>query len=287
MQLTVLGCRSGMPADGQASSGYLVEAGPSTVLLDCGPGVATVLSGASDPQLLDAVFISHVHADHCYDLLPLGKALLHIRARRALDAGRADPHTALRDLDSTAPGVPLYVPAGARSVLDRLAALFPVTTYPLLDRAFEIAFDVREYHPGDVVELPGCRVSLHLLRHVAPNCGVRIESAGASLAYTGDTGVTDELTTLAQGVDLLLAESTLTAPETGTHGHLCAADAGAVAAAAGVGELVLTHFITADPAALDAHRAAAAAVFDGPIAIATPMRRFAVRTAGVVPAAGD
>lgn len=287
MQLTVLGCRSGMPADGQASSGYLVEAGPTTVLLDCGPGVATMLSGAMDPELLDAVFISHLHADHCYDLLPLGKALLHIRARRALVAAAGDPHEALQALDRTAPGVPLYVPAGARSVLDRLAALFPVTTYPLLDRAFEIAFDVREYHPGDVVELPGCRVSLHLLRHVAPNCGVRIESATGSMAYTGDTGVTDGLAPLAQGVDLLLAESTFTAPDTGSHGHLCAADAGAAAAAGGVGELVLTHFITADPAALDDHRAAAAAVFDGRITIAAPLRRFTVRTAGVVPAAGD
>lgn len=280
MQLTVLGCRSGMPADGQASSGYLVEAGPTTVLLDCGPGVATVLSATMEPELLDAVFISHLHADHVYDLLPLGKALLHIRARRALAAGGGDPHTALQDLDRTGPGVPLYVPVGARSVLDRLAALFPVTTYPVLDRAFEIAFDVREYHPGDVVELPGCRVSLHLLRHAAPNCGVRIESATATMAYTGDTGVTDGLTPLACDVDLLLAESTITAPDSSTHGHLCAADAGAVAAAGRVGELVLTHFSTADPAALEAHRAAAAAMYDGPIRIAAPLRRFTVGTAG-------
>jgi ribonuclease BN (tRNA processing enzyme) len=88
MQLTVLGCRAGMPADGQPSSGYLVEAG-STVLLDCGPGITTALSAVADPEDLDAVLISHLHSDHCYDLLPLGKALLQARARRV--GGDADP----------------------------------------------------------------------------------------------------------------------------------------------------------------------------------------------------
>lgn len=263
MELTVLGCRSGMPADGQASSGYLVEAGGVRILLDCGPGVTTVLSGVLAPQRLDAVVISHLHSDHCYDLLPLGKVLLH---------GRLGPD----GFDDTTPGTPLYVPAGARSVLDRLAALFPVSTFPMLDRAFEIAFDVREYDPGSVFDIAGCRVSLHLLRHAAPNCGVRIESPTGSLAYTGDTGPTAGLDALARGVDMLLAESTLTVPDIGSHGHLCAADAGAAAAAAGVGELVLTHFGTADPAALDARRAAAAAVYDGPIGIAAPLRRFPV-----------
>lgn len=94
-----------------------------------------------------------------------------------------DPFAALQNLDHGRPGVP----EGGREVHDRLAALFPVTTFPLLDRAFDIAFDVREYRPGDVAELAGCRVSLHLLRHAAPNCGIRIESANATLAYTGLT----------------------------------------------------------------------------------------------------
>jgi ribonuclease BN (tRNA processing enzyme) len=43
MDLLVLGCQAGMPASGQASSGYLVTAGGCRILLDCGPGVAGVL----------------------------------------------------------------------------------------------------------------------------------------------------------------------------------------------------------------------------------------------------
>jgi ribonuclease BN (tRNA processing enzyme) len=279
MQLTVLGCRSGMPADGQASSGYLVETGPATFLLDCGPGVTTALSAVAEPETLDAVMISHLHADHCYDLLPLGKSLLHARARQVLAQHPGDPFDALSRLDVDAPGVPLYVPQGGRAVLDRLASLFPVATFPMLDRAFDVAFDVREYEPGEEVELAGCRVSMHLLRHTAPNCGTRIEAPGASLAYTGDTGLASGLTPLSRNVDLLLAEATLDATDTGPHGHLSAADAGGVASENGVGELVLTHFTTADPTVLGARREAAAAVFAGPVHVAGPGRRFAVSRA--------
>jgi ribonuclease BN (tRNA processing enzyme) len=277
MQLTVLGSRSGMPADGQASSGYLLEEPSATVLLDCGPGIATALSAVTAAESLDAVVISHLHADHCYDLLPLGKALLHARAHRALaDGASDDPLDALRRLDVDTPGVPLYVPVGGRAVLDRLAGLFPVATFPLLDRAFDLAFDVREYGAGDTFAVGDCRVSMHLLRHTAPNCGSRIETASASMAYTGDTGLCAGLGPLTSGVDLLLAEATLDATDDGPHGHLSAADAGAVAAEYGVGELVLTHFATADPAVLGARRATAAAAFPGPVRLAAPGLRFPV-----------
>jgi ribonuclease BN (tRNA processing enzyme) len=277
MQLTVLGCRSGMPADGQPSSGYLVDTGPTALLLDCGPGIATALSAVCAPAALGAVVISHLHSDHCYDLLPLGKSLLHDRAHRLrAQHPDLDPIEALNRIDGSEPGVPLYVPEGGRAVLDRLAALFPVTTAPLLDRAFEIAFDVREYRPREDVELAGCTLSLHPLRHAAANCGVRVATGSATLAYTGDTGLTDGLDPLARDVDLLLAEATLDRTDPGPHGHLSAADAGVVAARNGVGELVLTHFPSADPDLLAARRAAAAAEFDGPVRIAAPGRRFAV-----------
>ena len=125
-----------------------------------------------------------------------------------------------------------------------------------------------------MLELPGCRLSLHLLRHAAPNCGIRLETPDASLAYTGDTGPCAGLVPLAREVDLLLAEATLQASDTGAHGHLSAAEAGSVAAGNGVGELVLTHVVSADPAHLDAQRAAASAVFDGPVRTAQPGMRF-------------
>lgn len=248
-----------MPANGQPSSGYLVTAGPATLLLDCGPGVATALGAVAAPGALSAVIVSHLHLDHCYDLLPLGKSLLSRGGLRYPRPGEPPQHWA--DVNP----VPLYVPAGSTDLLRRLAALFPVSTAPVLDRAFELAFDLREYAPGARFAVGDLTVSLHGLRHSSPNCGIRIESADGCVAYTGDTGVSPGLLPLAEGADLLLAEATLAATDHGPHGHLSATDAARAARAAAVKTLVLTHFPSADPDWLLARRDEAAREFAGAV----------------------
>jgi ribonuclease BN (tRNA processing enzyme) len=274
MELMIVGCRAGMPADGQASSGYLVSAanhdGPdTTVLLDCGPGVATALSAIMPVDALDAVVISHVHLDHCYDLLPLGKTLLS-RHLHYPEAGR-QPQSDVR-----LQRVPVYAPAGAGELFEQLAALFPVSTVPALDRAFELAFDITEYRPGDRFSVGSLEIEAHLLRHASPNCGFRVSTEDCSLAYTGDTGPTEALVPFAKDVDLLLAECTLDATDHGPHGHLSAEDAAEVATAAGVGRLVLTHFSSANPEWLAQRKARAAAGFDGPVHLAAPQATFEI-----------
>ena len=267
--MTILGCRSGMPANGQPSSGYLVASGAATILLDCGPGIATALGAVAAPDELSAVIISHLHLDHCYDLLPVGKSLL-TRKLRYPQAGDAPQQWA--DIHA----VPLHVPAGAAAVLERLAALFPVTTAPVLDRTFDLAFDVREYQPGTRFTVGDMTVTLHQLRHSAPNCGIRVESPDGCLAYTGDTGVTPELLPLAAGADLLLAEATLTATDHGPHGHLRAADAARAARDAGAKSLVLSHFPSAEPGWLLARRDEAVREFAGAIHLARPGATFEI-----------
>jgi len=270
--LTILGCRQGMPADGQASSAYLVTEGSTRVLLDCGPGGATALSAVTHASTLDAIVISHLHSDHCFDLLPVGKTLLAARMR--------DPHR-FPTLPSAGitewPPLPLYVPAGGRAALGALAAALPVPTYPLLDRSFDLAFDVTEYEPGDTLTVGDCRIGLQPLHHSLANCGMRVAGPAGTLAYSGDTFDVPGLIKLARGVDLFLCEATLELTDDTVHGHLSAALAGEVAAAAGVGELVLTHFITADPEWLEARRADAKRAFDGPVRLASPGRQFEVR----------
>lgn len=267
MQLTVLGCRSGMPADGQPSSGYLVDSGRTRLLLDCGPGVATALSAITEPAALDAVVISHLHTDHCYDLLPIGKSLLSRVLRFP-----GGPDTGGRELRP----VPLFVPEGARELFTRWAGLFPVTSMPMLDKAFERAFDVREYQPGDRFEIGEVTVGLHELRHVLPNCGIRIEAENRVLAYTGDTGVTDAAVKLAADADLLLAEATLSETDQTGHGHLSGGDAGRLAARAGVRELLLTHFASGAPSWLQALQVDASTAFHGPVGLARAGEQFAV-----------
>lgn len=273
MIVTVLGCRAAMPADGQASSAYLVSTDSTQLLLDCGPGALTALSAVTTPTALDGIVISHLHTDHCYDLLPLGKAVLMARL-----LGLEKYPTLPRNGVPCDRPIPLYVPTGGRAALERLAAVFPIPTRPELDQAFGGALDVREYEPGDDLAIGDCRVGLRPLHHTLPNCGMRVtDHAGASIVYSGDTSDVPRLTELARNTDLLLCESTLELPDDVSDGHMSAARAGRVAEDAGVSALVLTHFVTADPDWLKARRAEACESFGGPVHLAAPGRVFAVR----------
>jgi len=269
MLLTPLGVLAGMPASGIGSSGYLVQTPESAILLDAGPGTALSVSRHLDTRTLDAVVVSHQHSDHIYDLLPLGKMLLAKRLRR-------DERTLALAVDESIAAVPLFVPRGALAALKTLAALFPVTTHPLLDRAFDLAFDVHEYEPGETHRVGDAQLRFELLAHVSPNCGVRVESGSDSLVYTGDTGVTEALPALAEGAGTLLSESTLRETDTSGHGHLTAQEAARAALDAGVSDLVLTHFSSTDPLDHAWHRRSAAEIFNGPIAVAQPGLPLAV-----------
>src|SRR4051812_5651612 len=75
MRLTVLGKSPAWQDAGGACSGYLVEAGGTRVLVDCGPGVFGKLRAIADYRAVDAVVLSHLHADHVLDLVPFASGL--------------------------------------------------------------------------------------------------------------------------------------------------------------------------------------------------------------------
>lgn len=258
LRLTVLGCRAGMPEPGWPSSGYLVHLRDGAVLLDCGPGVAA--KAAARAAELSAVFISHMHTDHCLDLLILGKTL----TQRPLPATR----------------LPVYVPAGAAATLRRLNELFPLGTdgpgeHPA-DHVFRDVFDVVEYAPGDSIQVGEASVEPVAMRHRLPCCGFRISAGGQSLAYSADTTTTPAFEQLAGGVDLLLAEATLDEPDRTGHGHLSAGEAGQLATRHGAGALLMTHWARTDHGWLDAQVARAREHFDGRIDVAVPDHTFHV-----------
>src|SRR5436190_1050757 len=68
MELRVLGCAGGWPAAGRACSGYLAGDGRTRVWLDAGAGTLAELVRHTALAGVDALWISHLHPDHCADL---------------------------------------------------------------------------------------------------------------------------------------------------------------------------------------------------------------------------
>src|SRR5215472_8708264 len=180
MRLTVLGGCGAWPEAGQACSGFLVEQDGFRLLIDLGYATVPRLLERVAADQVDAVFISHGHPDHCADLNPL------LRAR------------VLRDDPAPVPALPVYAPPGA---LDAVLAL---------DRPAMLAdaYSLHEFTPGTGLDIGPFTAVTRLLPHYLPNAGLRLAAGSWVIAYTGDTGPAAEITELARGADLLVAEAT-------------------------------------------------------------------------------
>ena len=255
IELTVVGCSGSGPGPASAASAYLVRADVggvgTTVLLDLGSGAFGPLQGLIDPRTIDAIVLSHLHADHCLDMCAWDVAAAHSR---------------------TAPWRPVatYAPAGADQRLARASEVDDPARSTLAR-----SFDFRVLSEETTVRVGGLVLSAARVDHPVEAYAVRIAGPDATLVYSGDTGPCAALTELARGADVLLAEASLAdGPDLPAGLHLSGRQAGECAAAAGVGTLVLTHVPAwEDP---EARVTEAAAVFAGPIVLARPGLRIPV-----------
>jgi ribonuclease BN (tRNA processing enzyme) len=231
LRITVLGkSPSWQDADG-ACSGYLIEEDGTALVLDCGNGVFSKLRRFRDYVDVDAVVISHLHADHFLDLVPFAYALTY--------APRQQPVPVDRWPGTDHPAHPfLYAPAGARDTFRRVVGAWG--NEDLIERAF----DLREYAPDDVLEIGTLRVTFGEVPHFTPTFAVDVASAngGGRFTYGADSAPNDALVRFADGTDLLMIEATLPRPErSGPRGHLTPSEAGEHGQKARVRRLVLTH----------------------------------------------
>jgi ribonuclease BN (tRNA processing enzyme) len=242
MKLTVVGCSGSFPSAESACSSYLVEADGFRLLLDMGNGALGELQRHIGLYDLDAIFLSHLHADHCIDMCGYFVARYYRH-----EGGRC-------------PAIPVYAPDGAEQRLTTAYADTPS------DKSMSEVFDFHALSSGSF-DLGPFRVRTEKVCHPVEAYGIRVEHGGKSLVYSGDTGVCDELDALAAGADLFLCEASFTYGKEDIPGlHLNGREAGAHAARAGVGRLVLTHV----PPWTDGERnlADARAVYDGPSGLA-------------------
>jgi len=231
VRITVLGKSPSWQDAGGACSGYLVEEDGVGLLMDCGNGVFAKLRQFRDYTEVDAVVVSHLHADHFLDLVPYSYALTYAPRQQPVPVDRW-PGT-----DSPARPV-LHAPLGARDVFRRVVGAWGN------EDLIEKAFDLREYDGADVLEVGSLRLRLHAVPHFLTTHAIEVTSAngGGRFTFGADCRPTDELTDFAQDTDLLMIEATLPRPEReGVRGHLTPAEAGEHGRRARAGRLVLTH----------------------------------------------
>jgi len=210
--LTVLGCDGSWPGPGGAGSGYVVEAEGTAVLLDAGPGTFARLQEWGDPASLDAVILTHEHPDHWTDLESL-----------ATWAGYGPGRAWWRDRDHA---LAVYAPPGLREWSHYGSAGW---------------LDWHELAPSMVLTIGALRARFVATDHGPPTLAVALAHQLATLAYSADTGVGWSVEELGSGIGTFLCEATYTADHEGSLQHLSGRQAGAMARAAGVSRLILTH----------------------------------------------
>ena len=217
MKLTVVGCSPAWPNPGGAQSGYLVE-GSGRLLLDCGPGVLARLRAREPWPLVDAIALTHFHLDHWGDLVPWVFGA-------SFGAGR----------DAKKPE--LWVPPGGGETLSFYGGRFG------FGERYREAFDLHEYEEGVSFRAAGFEVMpVRLLHYRELTFGLRVTDGQATLAYSGDTAPTPNLTELAHDADVFLCEATLADSEPPEErGHLSADEAVAAFEAAGAKRLIVIH----------------------------------------------
>lgn len=260
MRLVVLGCAGSFPGPDSAASSYLVQAEDGagrtwSAVLDLGNGALGPLQRWGDPSALDVVALSHLHADHVADLAVLGVY------RRYRPAGPL-------------PALPVLGPEGTAERLVHLSGHDPAT-------ATTHQFDVLTWVPREPVQVGPLTLEAVPVAHPVPAFGIRVTGPSEAdptrrvvLAYSGDTDACDGLDELAHGADLLLAEAAFVeGRDDAVRGvHLTGRRAAQAAARGGARSLVLTHVPSWNDPAVALQEAAA--VYDGPTALAAPGATF-------------
>ena len=246
IRLTILGKSPSWQDRDGACSGYLARVGELRLLIDCGSGVFAKLRLHDAYERVDAIVLTHLHADHMMDLAPFAYALTY---GPRLREGRPV----------------LHGPPGTRRVLREVCGAWQDPTL------VETAFELHEYDPQAELAIADARLRFCPVPHYIPSNAIELRESGSErrLVLSADCGPNDELVEFARGADLLLIESTrLGGPDDpdGEPGHLTAAQAGAIARRAGAARVVLTHF--SDQLDRDALRRHAEAAFDGPVELA-------------------
>ena len=240
MRLTVVGCAGSIPGPHSPASCYLLEADGFRLVVDMGSGALGALQRYTGLAEVDAVALSHLHADHFIDMCSFWVARTYSK------------QGVLR--------VPVYGPA------DTAARIARANDDPDVTGTFDFVTLTPGHH-----EIGPFSVTVGHVAHPVEAFAFRFEHGGHVLTYSGDTGESPVLIELARSADVLLCEAGFPdLPDLPPGLHLSGRQAGQHGAAAGAASLVLTHLDADYDPALSL--AAAQDAFTGLVSLAAPGR---------------
>lgn len=242
MIVTTLGTSSPYPRPDDPCSSFLLEDAGTRLWIDAGPGSLAALQAHCRLEDLDAIWISHTHADHFSDLAATSYALMYA--------------------DISRPPLTVFGPPGWA---ERLRAFLTHTETP---SPIEDAFDIREVSDRVSATVDRLELTAVKVQHDVPCYALRVRQGSCVVAYTGDTGPCQALGVLATDAQILISEAGYGVDADDPEPvHLTAAQAGTVAKDNGVQQLLLTHLAGAD---VDTCVAAATATASGTVIGARP-----------------
>lgn len=211
MFFTVLGRYGPYPRVNGACSGYLIEDGETRVLVDCGPGVFARLCEHMRAEELDAIVLSHMHFDHCSDLLVMRYAL----DQQTVQTGGSKKR------------ILLFTPSEPRETAEIIIK--------------GSLFDHRTVQGGDEIKIGSLTFDFYPMAHPVLTNGMRITGQkGHTLFFTGDTKEFSGLAEHARDADALLAD-TCFVDDSQSGPHMNVRQVCNLAREANIGTLYCTH----------------------------------------------
>jgi ribonuclease BN (tRNA processing enzyme) len=211
MKITVIGYWGAFPKKDEATTGYLLQTDKHNILVDCGSGVLSKVQNYIDLSKIDAVILSHYHADHMSDIF-----CFQYQAALALKLGMRNEQLEIyaHTLDSR-----------------------------FNDFNYKGGTVGKKIDENTVLTFGDLKVSFKWMKHAVPCLGMRFEENGKTLAYSADTEWCDEIINISDNADILMCETSIFNKQKGQiNGHLTAGEVGKIADIAKVKKLVLTHF---------------------------------------------
>ncbi|WP_430787769.1 MBL fold metallo-hydrolase [Virgibacillus flavescens] len=210
MKCTVIGFWGGYPAEGGATSAYLLEKDDFSLLIDVGSGALSTVQKYKHVMEIDAVVLSHYHHDHIADIGVLQYAWL--------------VHSYLREEKEI---LPIY---GHKENKDKFETLTHQCTEGI------------SYDPGKELHVGPFVITFLKTNHPVPCYGMRITDGEDVIVYTADTSYKEEWNDFAKEADLLITDCNFYESQDGSAaGHMNSKEGATIASRANVGELMLSH----------------------------------------------